>query len=156
MRVNIVQFPSKTLQQYFAQSDTPAADSPVGVAMQRLLKKNPRLTFAEARVQAGGLSAEDTAKLSGTSSAWTEGEQDAFAQVMQAGRLYRRCGSNLEKALRVATGYNPLSAVQTAASVRTKAARVAATGQGASEARFNGADSTVRKQYGAICGDVST
>jgi hypothetical protein len=82
MQSNILKFPTKTLEQYFAQSDTPAADSPVGVAMQRLLRKNPRLTFDEAREQAGGLSADDAANLSSTPSVWTDAEESAIAHIV--------------------------------------------------------------------------
>ena len=44
-----------TLESYFARPDTPAASSPVGEAMQRIVAKMPGLCFEEARAQAHGL-----------------------------------------------------------------------------------------------------
>ena len=41
-----------TFQGYFEQPDTPAAGSPMGVLMLRILAKNPGIDFEEARVQA--------------------------------------------------------------------------------------------------------
>ena len=43
------------LQQYFARPDTPAASSPVGALMLRVLEKNPEMGFDEARAQANAL-----------------------------------------------------------------------------------------------------
>ncbi len=44
-----------TFQVYFEQPDTPAAGSPVGVLMLRVLAKNPGMCFEEARTQAKSL-----------------------------------------------------------------------------------------------------
>ena len=46
---------SMTLQGYFALPDTPAAGSPVGVVMVRILEKDPGIGFEEARTQANVL-----------------------------------------------------------------------------------------------------
>lgn len=40
------------IEQYFAQRDTPSAESPVGATMVRVLKHYPALSFDEARVEA--------------------------------------------------------------------------------------------------------
>jgi hypothetical protein len=44
-----------TLNDYFAQPDTPAAGSPVGTLMARILEKNSGLAFEEVRTQANVL-----------------------------------------------------------------------------------------------------
>lgn len=41
-----------SIQQYFAQSDTPSAGSPVGLLMVRVLAKFPELSFDAARTEA--------------------------------------------------------------------------------------------------------
>ena len=41
-----------TLQNYFAQPDSPSAGSPVGVLMLKILEKYPDLSFDAARVEA--------------------------------------------------------------------------------------------------------
>lgn len=43
---------SSTLDEWFARRDTPAAGSPVGVTMVRILKKNRGMGFEAARVEA--------------------------------------------------------------------------------------------------------
>lgn len=93
------------LDAYFARRDTPMANSPVGVRMQSLLAKDPGLSFAEARIRAGG-----SEPVTSTDTTWTLEEEAAFAKIMGAGhlerlaaiRLYKRCGKDLEKALRIA------------------------------------------------------
>jgi hypothetical protein len=42
----------RTTQEYFARRDTPAAGSPVGVTMLRLLENSPGMGFEEARERA--------------------------------------------------------------------------------------------------------
>jgi hypothetical protein len=44
-----------TLQGYFALPDTPAAGSPVGTLMVRILEKDPGIGFDAARTQANAL-----------------------------------------------------------------------------------------------------
>jgi len=44
-----------TLPGYFALPDTPAAGSPVGTLMVRILEKDPGIGFEEARAQANAL-----------------------------------------------------------------------------------------------------
>jgi hypothetical protein len=44
-----------TIENYFAQPNTPSAGSPVGVTMLRVLKHYPTLTFEEARAEAQSL-----------------------------------------------------------------------------------------------------
>jgi len=44
-----------TLQGYFALPDTPAASSPVGVLMGRILEKDPGIGFEVARTHANAL-----------------------------------------------------------------------------------------------------
>jgi hypothetical protein len=44
-----------TLSEYFARPDTPAAKSPVGTVMVKVLEKYPGVTFEEARVKANAL-----------------------------------------------------------------------------------------------------
>lgn len=45
----------KTLEQYFALPDTPAAKSPVGKLMVRVLEKNSGMGFEQARREANRL-----------------------------------------------------------------------------------------------------
>jgi hypothetical protein len=45
----------ETLKEYFARPETPAAGSPVGELMTRVLAKNPGMTFEEARAVAHAL-----------------------------------------------------------------------------------------------------
>lgn len=42
----------ETLQEYFERRDTPAAGSPVGALMVKVLAKNPGMSFEAARSQA--------------------------------------------------------------------------------------------------------
>jgi hypothetical protein len=51
-----------TLSQYFAKPDTPAANSPVGVVMVKVLEKYPRLSFEEARAKANALIQESACR----------------------------------------------------------------------------------------------
>ena len=44
-----------TLEIYFAQPNTPSADSPVGTLMARLLEKNPGMALGEAKAEAHNL-----------------------------------------------------------------------------------------------------
>jgi len=44
-----------TLQDYFALPDTPAAGSPVGTLMVRIVEKDPAIGFEAARAQANAL-----------------------------------------------------------------------------------------------------
>jgi hypothetical protein len=44
-----------SIERYFEQSDTPAAGSPVGVMMVRVLAKNPSMSFEDALAQAKSL-----------------------------------------------------------------------------------------------------
>jgi hypothetical protein len=44
-----------TLQEYFALPDAPAAGSPVGTLMLRIVEKNPGMGFEAAREQANAL-----------------------------------------------------------------------------------------------------
>jgi hypothetical protein len=41
-----------TLEEYFEQPDTPAAESPVGVLMVRIIAKNPGIDLEGARAEA--------------------------------------------------------------------------------------------------------
>ncbi len=43
------------LETYFAQSDTPSRNSPVGALMVRVLAKNPGMDFGQARKEAYSL-----------------------------------------------------------------------------------------------------
>jgi hypothetical protein len=104
------------LQDYFAQVDTPSAESPVGVRTRGLLKKNPTMSIEVARVKTGGGSSRvQEARMR---PGWTQVEESAFAQVMQVGhlarmpavRLYRRCGEDLTRALVVAEAEAPTEA----------------------------------------------
>jgi hypothetical protein len=45
----------ETLESYFARPDTPAATSPVGALVARIVEKNPTLSFDEARAEANAL-----------------------------------------------------------------------------------------------------
>jgi len=40
------------IDEYFAQPDTPAANSPVGVLMSKIIGENPGITFEDARAEA--------------------------------------------------------------------------------------------------------
>ena len=104
-----------SLEDYFAQVDTPSAESPVGVRMRRLLKKNPTMLIEAARMEAGGSSVVNEAR---RRLGWTSAEESAFAQIMQAGhldrmravRLYRRCGEDLTRGLEIARAEAPTEA----------------------------------------------
>jgi hypothetical protein len=45
----------ETIQEYFDRPETPAADSPVGTLVVRIMDKNPGMDFGEARRQANAL-----------------------------------------------------------------------------------------------------
>jgi hypothetical protein len=69
-----------------------------------------------------------------TGKGWTDLEETVFAEIMEIGRmeripaihLYRRCGSNPEKALRCAREWYGLTEAQETAYEQTKAKRLAA------------------------------
>jgi hypothetical protein len=45
----------ESIQDYFGRHDTPAAGSPVGLLMVKVIEKNPSVGFEEARKQANAL-----------------------------------------------------------------------------------------------------
>lgn len=45
----------ETIEQYFARTDSPAAGSPIGVLMRRIVAKFPQMAFEQARAKAQGL-----------------------------------------------------------------------------------------------------
>ena len=74
---------------------------------------------------------------------WTPVEEDAFSQLMQAGRmkrveairLYRRCKDNLKRALGIAAANAPTAEEVTRRAVFGESARLRAAGRrGATEA----------------------
>jgi hypothetical protein len=48
----LIEMKSQQIETYFAQADTPAAGSPVGTTMVKVLAKFPGITFEEAREKA--------------------------------------------------------------------------------------------------------
>jgi hypothetical protein len=73
------------LEAYFAQTDTPAANSPVGKLMVKVLEKFPTFTFEQARTKANELQAEAARKRKYVAPAvLTEDEQVARRKVLKA------------------------------------------------------------------------
>jgi hypothetical protein len=83
----------ETMGQYFARPDTPSAGSPVGERMQDIMRKNPKMSFADARVAAGGLTPEQVEALP-IVTGWTS-EQEAEIQ-----RIMKQTGAPRQYAIR--------------------------------------------------------
>jgi hypothetical protein len=64
------------MQEYFGRTDTPAASSPVGSLVVRIMNKNPGMDFEEARSQANALQQKAAGKWKyQMPRVWSEAEQ---------------------------------------------------------------------------------
>lgn len=71
------------LVEYFAQPNTPCADSPVGIRMLGIFRKHPEMSFEEARVAAGGLSIDAAAALPKEAESWTPQEEAKIVKLSE-------------------------------------------------------------------------
>jgi hypothetical protein len=73
------------LEAYFAQTDTPAANSPIGKIMVKVLEKFPTLNFEQARAKANELQTEAAGKRKYVAPAvLTDEEQEARRKAVRA------------------------------------------------------------------------
>jgi len=71
--------------EYFAMPDTPAADSPVGKLMFKVLEKFPGFTYEQARAKAGELLAESAGKrIYRTPAVLSDEEQETRRKAVRA------------------------------------------------------------------------